>query len=52
MRAALGCFAIGLVLMIGFDYPLTRVLGVLLLFAFIVSGVFALATPDRLDQGD
>jgi len=50
MRAALACFALGLVLMLGFDAPVTRVLGVGLLFAFIVCGVFALAAPDRLDQ--
>ena len=50
MRLALACFALGLVLMLGFDAPVTRVLGVGLLFAFIVRGVFALAAPDRLDQ--
>ena len=50
MRAALACFVLGLVLMLGFDAPPTRVLGVGLLFAFIVCGVFVLAAPDRLDQ--
>jgi hypothetical protein len=52
VRVALACFAVGLVLMIGFDHPVTRVLGVGLLFAFIVTGVFALAAPDRLDHDE
>ncbi len=38
----------GLVLMIGFDRPLTRVLGVLSLLAFIVAGLFLVATPEFL----
>jgi hypothetical protein len=52
VRFALACFGLGVVLMIGFDHPVTRVLGVGLLFAFIVSGVFALAAPDRLDHDE
>ena len=52
MKAALACFALGVVLMLGFDAPVTRVLGVGLLFAFVVCGVFALAAPERLDQDD
>jgi hypothetical protein len=52
MRLALACFALGVVLMIGFEAPVTRVLGVGLLFAFVVCGVFALASPDRLDQDE
>lgn len=38
----------GLVLMIGFDRPLTRVLGVLSLFAFIVAGLFVVADREFL----
>jgi hypothetical protein len=46
------CLACGLVLMIGFDAAITRVLGVLLLFAFIVTGVFLIADPEFLDRED
>ncbi|MDX6692225.1 MAG: hypothetical protein QOG15_3682 [Solirubrobacteraceae bacterium] len=38
-------FVAGLVLMIGFDRPLTRVLGVLSLLGFVVAGLFAIADP-------
>ncbi len=53
-RAALplSCFAVGLVLMIGFEHTLTRVLGVLCLFGFIVSGVFTIADPAALGDDD
>ena len=44
--------AAGLVLMIGFDAVLTRILGVLALFAFIVLGVFLIADPAFLDAED
>jgi hypothetical protein len=50
MRIALGCFVLGCALMLAFENRVTRVLGVGLLFAFIVTGVFALAAPERLDQ--
>jgi NADH:ubiquinone oxidoreductase subunit 6 (subunit J) len=43
-------FAIALPLMIVFDSPVTRVLGVLGLFTFIVAGVFAIADPAFLDE--
>jgi hypothetical protein len=52
---ALGCFVLGVALMIPFEYWFTRVLGVGALFAAIVIGVFAIATPDFLaaeDEGD
>jgi hypothetical protein len=54
MRVALmfGCLAVGLVLMIGFEAAITRVLGVLALFAFIVIGVFLIADPELLDPDD
>jgi ABC-type glucose/galactose transport system permease subunit len=39
----------GLVLMIGFDRPLTRVLGVLSLFAFVVAGLFLVADREFLE---
>lgn len=41
----LACLVIGLVLMLVFEAPATRVLGVTALFAFIVSGVFLIADP-------
>jgi len=49
-----GCLVAGLVLMIGFEAVLTRVLGVLALFAFIVTGVFLIADPVALgkEEGD
>ena len=41
----LASLAIGLVLMLVFHEPVTRVVGVMALFAFIVSGVFLIADP-------
>ncbi|MEA2234636.1 MAG: hypothetical protein QOD83_4452 [Solirubrobacteraceae bacterium] len=38
----------GLVLMLGFDHPLTRVLGVASLFAFVVAGLFLIADEEFL----
>jgi hypothetical protein len=48
----LGCFGVGLALMVGFEATITRVLGLLALFAFIVIGVFLIADPEFLDQED
>lgn len=48
----LASLAAGLVLMIGFDAALTRILGVLALFAFIVTGVFLIADPEFLDRDE
>jgi hypothetical protein len=48
----LGCFAVGLVLMVGFEHVVTRVLGLLALFAFIVTGVFLIADPAALARED
>jgi hypothetical protein len=39
------CVAIGLPLMIVFEATATRVIGVIALFAFIVAGVFLIASP-------
>jgi hypothetical protein len=38
----------GLVLMLGFDRPLTRLLGVVSLFAFVVAGLFLVADEEFL----
>jgi hypothetical protein len=46
--AAAACFVLGAGLLFPFDDTITIVAGVLLLLAFVVCGVFALATPQRL----
>ena len=51
-KIAIACGAAGVILMIGFEHAVTRVLGVALLFAFIVCGVFAIADPDVLGRDD
>jgi hypothetical protein len=49
-RIAIACGVLGVILMVGFEAPLTRALGVALLFAFIICGVFAIADPGVLGQ--
>ena len=44
--------ALGTVLMVGFEGPLTRTLGMIGLTAFILCGVALIATPDYLSEGD
>jgi hypothetical protein len=44
--------AAGLVLMIGFEEPVTRIFGVIALFTFIVTGVFLIADPAFLERDD
>jgi hypothetical protein len=44
----LASLAIGMVLMLVFHAPVTRIVGVAALFAFIVSGVFLIADPEFL----
>ena len=46
----LGCLVAGLALMLVFESAITRVLGVLALFAFIVIGVFLIADPAFLAE--
>ena len=48
----LGAFAVGLVLMLLFESLIPRVLGLLCLFTFIVSGVFLIADPVFLGQDE
>ena len=51
----LGCLGLGMLLMLIFEHWTTRVVGVVTLFAFIVSGVFLIADPAFLgadDDGD
>ena len=44
----LGSFVLGFAVMLASEAPLARILGVALLFSFIVSGVFLLADPEAL----
>jgi hypothetical protein len=46
--AAVVCFVLGAGVLFPFDATVTILLGVVLLFAFVVLGVFALASPERL----
>jgi len=46
--AALGALTLASLLMIPFEWWFTRLIGVLLLFAFVVLGVFAIASPAPL----
>jgi hypothetical protein len=46
--ATIACFLLGAGLLFPFEHTLTIAAGVLLLVAFIVCGVFLLASPERL----
>ena len=46
--AAIACFVLGAGLLFPFDETYTIVPGVLLLVAFVVCGVFVLASPEAL----
>jgi energy-converting hydrogenase Eha subunit C len=46
------CFVLGAADMIAFEAPLARIVGVALLFAFIVTGVFLVADPDWLGRDE
>lgn len=49
----LTCFLAGVVLMIGFETPLTRAVGVACLLAFVAGGLFLIVDPVLLsDDGD
>jgi hypothetical protein len=43
---------VGVLLMVPFESPITRVLGMAALIAFVVGGVFAIATPEYLASDD
>jgi hypothetical protein len=45
-----GTLVAGLALMIPFEATITRILGVVLLFAFMVGALFAIAEPRFLDR--
>jgi energy-converting hydrogenase Eha subunit C len=46
------CFVVGSAVMFFFEAPLARIVGVALLFAFIVSGVFLVADPEFLGRDE
>jgi hypothetical protein len=48
LRATLTAFALGAGLLVPFETTVTLAAGVLLLFAFVVLGVFTIASPDYL----
>ena len=52
LAVMLGSFAAGLVLMVAFEHVVTRVLGLIALFAFLVMGVFLIADPVALARED
>ena len=46
--ATVACFVLGAGLLFLFEHTVTIAAGILLLFAFVVCGVFLLASPERL----
>ena len=46
--ATAACFVLGAGLLFPFDHTVTITAGVVLLLAFVVCGVFLLASPERL----
>jgi energy-converting hydrogenase Eha subunit C len=52
LAVSLGCFLLGSAVMIAFEAPLARIVGVALLFGFVVSGVFLVASPEFLARDE
>jgi hypothetical protein len=51
--ATAACFVLGAGLLFPFEYTVTIAAGIVLLLAFVVCGVFLLASPERLgEEGD
>jgi hypothetical protein len=48
----LAALVVTLVSMLFFDEPITRIIGVLGMFTFIISGVFLIATPSYIEEQD
>jgi len=46
------CFVLGSLVMVAFEAPLARIVGVALLFGFIVSGIFLVASPEFLARDE
>ncbi|MBA3261462.1 MAG: hypothetical protein H0T69_03085 [Thermoleophilaceae bacterium] len=51
-RATIACFILGAGLLFPFTSTFTIVTGVLALLAFVVCGVFVMASPERLGGDD
>jgi energy-converting hydrogenase Eha subunit C len=52
LAVCIACFLLGSAVMLGFEAPLARIIGVALLFGFIVSGVFLVASPEFLARDE
>jgi hypothetical protein len=52
LRATLASFVLGAGLMLAFDVTITRILGVALIFTFIVLGAFTIAAPEYLAEDE
>ena len=52
LGVCVACFVLGAGDMLAFEAPLARIVGVALLFAFIVSGVFLVADPAWLARDE
>lgn len=50
LAATLAAFILGAGLLLAFEKAVTLALGVVLLFAFVVLGVFTIATPEYLGR--
>jgi energy-converting hydrogenase Eha subunit C len=50
LAVTLACFVLGSAVMLASEAPLARIVGVALLFGFIVSGIFLVADPALLDR--
>ena len=48
--ATVACFVLGAGLLFPFEHTVTTAAGVVFLFAFVVCGVFLLASPERLSD--
>jgi hypothetical protein len=51
VAATLAAFVLGVGLLVPFEETITLAAGVVLLFAFVVLGVFTIATPEYLAPG-
>ena len=49
---ALAAFVVGAALLVAFEYTITRVVGLALLFFAIVAGVWAIASPELLAEDE
>ena len=52
LAVTLACFVLGSAVMLAFEAPLARIVGVALLFGFIVSGIFLVADPEFLARDE